>query len=262
MSENEYPLAQKGERVESDIRRKRKPDDAYTESMLAYYEYLKSPDKVQPGSVEELVFKRIRENEFQREIVEALLIGGCPDDGAADALGISEKAMRWYRELFFDTSVFASRLDLYEYVYSDNGTEDGNGPDTEEGEPPERPLKEAAYEYGYLYILGKYAGGGTGQNDHGSRFASERMTAYLVFSALQAGKNIVDLSECAVTPESQALMRDNFKILLDANTQYRSIVPEEPQGPNFYEIIFNAEEPEELKHCALRLEYIDPEMIV
>ena len=113
MSENEYPLAQKSERVESDIRRKRKPDDAYTESMLAYYEYLKSPGKVQLGSTEELVFKHIRGNEFQREIVEALLIGGCPDDGAA-VLGITEQAMRWYRELFFDTSVFASRLDLYE----------------------------------------------------------------------------------------------------------------------------------------------------
>ena len=253
--------AHRAEQVEADIQGNRSPSGEYTESMRAYRTYIENGGQVAPGSIEEHVFTVLHGDDQQREIVEALLIGGCPDDGAA-VLGISEQAMRWYRELFFDTEVFGTRLGLYSYVRRECGgcglKDDGAVMTQEEWES--RPLKQIAYDCGYRYVLGLYAGSSAYEGKDGQSFAHERLLSYLMYAGTQAGHNLVALGRASSTPENAAAAKENFGILSKAYEQFRDAVPADDTGPTFYEIIFNSEEPEELRMCAgRRLEEIKPE---
>ena len=62
-----------------------------------------------------------------------------------------------------------------------------------------------------------------------------------------AGHNLVALGRAPSSQENIAAAKENFGILSKAYEQIRDAVPEEVQGPTFYEIVFNSEEPEELK---------------
>ena len=253
--------AHRAEQVETDVREHSSPSDEYTESMRSYRTYIENGRQAEPGSVEEQVFTVLHGDDQQREIVEALLIGGCPDDGAA-VLGISEQAMRWYRELFFDTDVFGMRLGLYSYVRRECGgcglKDDGTVMTQEEWES--RPLKQIAYDCGYRHVLGLYAGSSAYEGKDGQSFAHERLLSYLMYAGTQAGHNLVALGRAPSTPENAAAAKENFGILSKAYEQFKDAVPADDTGPTFYEIIFNSEEPEELKRTPPpRTEVIAPE---
>ena len=260
-----YELDRRAAQVEADIMTHREPTADYTDAMRAYRAFIENGRKAEPGSIEEMVFVTLRESERQRDIVEALLIGDCPDDGAEKALGIPEHALQWYRELFFDTALFRSRLDLWEYVHRDD---DGHvhfkdsEPVLTQEEWESRPLKQIAYDCGYHYVLGLVAGSGVYESSEGRSFARDRMMAYLAYAGTQAGHNLVALGRAPSTPENAAAAKENFGILSKAYEQFRDAVPADDTGPTFYEIIFNSEEPEELRRYGKAPDYIDPADIV
>ena len=127
-------------RVESDIRSGVKPADDYTEAMLAYWQYCTSGSATQDCKI---AFD-IRKDETQREILEALILSGCPDDDIQEAFRVPLSSIRTYRELFFDPARFPTRLSVISYL---------------EHYPNEfgRSLKMRAMNIGYEYVLYTYA---------------------------------------------------------------------------------------------------------
>lgn len=127
-------------RVRRDARKRSAPDPEYTDAMRAYRRWLaKKPDDDVAG-----VAFAIHEDATQSEILEALLLSGCPLEDIEEAFGVPVKASRWYRELFFDTKKFRTKLDKISYVE--------NYPD-----PFGKALKIRALNLGYEYVLYTYA---------------------------------------------------------------------------------------------------------
>ena len=158
--------------------------------------------------------------------------------------------------------LLGTRLGLYSYVRRECGgcglKDDGAVMTQEEWES--RPLKQIAYDCGYRHVLGLYAGSSAYEGKDGQSFAHERLLSYLMYAGTQAGHNLVALGRAPSTPENTAAAKENFGILSKAYEQFRDTVPPEDTGPTFYEIIFNSEEPEELRRCAgRRVEEIKPE---
>jgi len=88
---------------------------------------------------------KIHESDYQREILEALLLSQCQYDTISEALEIPEDSTQIYHELFFDTAnAFCTKLDLLEYL---NSYEDAFG----------RDLKLKAVNLGPEYVLFTFA---------------------------------------------------------------------------------------------------------
>ena len=85
----------------------------------------------------------VHESLWQRRIVEALMLSGCPDDVFTEALGLPQEAMDIYRELFFDPSRFRNKLAMIAYL-------------EELPDPEERTLKIMAVNLSYEFVLFKY----------------------------------------------------------------------------------------------------------
>jgi len=134
-------LSQKADRVESDVRRARKPDSDYTEAMGHYHTYLRTHSS---GSLDHDYAFRSYEDPLKREIIEALLLSGAEFSDVKEHLGIPEKSMEVYRELFFDTSLMLNRLDWLSYI---------EGYDN----PAGKELKIRALNLGPEFIYFKYA---------------------------------------------------------------------------------------------------------
>lgn len=84
----------------------------------------------------------------KREKLESLLIGGCPDDVLVNIMGIPEKTISIYKELFFDLSVLYTHIDkLYfaEHYY-----------DEQQGRHPVDNLVLRGLNQGYEVLLLQY----------------------------------------------------------------------------------------------------------
>ena len=86
----------------------------------------------------------IHEDSVQKEILEALLLSGCPEEEMKDAFNISPESVAIYKELFFDPAKFKTGLERISYLE--------NYPD-EFG----KSLKQRAADLGYAYVLFVYA---------------------------------------------------------------------------------------------------------
>lgn len=126
------------EKVQSEL--KARKISGYSDAMLAYREHL-SGKEASPGA--QIAF-RIYESSRQREILEALLLSGCPDNVLEEALRVPKEAAQIYRELFFDLTKFQTDLDRLEYL---------------EDYPDEwgRDLKLKAVSLGYEFVLFTFA---------------------------------------------------------------------------------------------------------
>lgn len=128
-------------RVRRDARRRTEPGSDYTDAMRAYMQWCRT--KTCADEAGSLAF-RIQGDLTQAEILEALLLSDCPPGDIVEAFGVPAKACDWYRELFFDTTKFRTKLDKISYVE--------NYPD-----PFGKALKVRALNLGYEYVLYTYA---------------------------------------------------------------------------------------------------------
>lgn len=112
----------------------------YTPAMLEYRKYFAGLDITEEASI---AFA-IRESRRQSEIVEALVLSGCPVEEVEEAFRVPKKSVEIYAELFYDISVFRTDLDRLEYLE--------DYPD-----PMGRDLKMKAVSLGYEYVLFNFA---------------------------------------------------------------------------------------------------------
>lgn len=116
------------------------PPQGYTQAMLAYRKFLAGEEL----SREEMIAFGIRESKRQSEILEALLLSGCPSEEIEEAFNVPCKSVEIYSDIFFDTSVFMTDLDRLEYLE--------DYPD-----PAGRDLKLKAVSLGYEFVLFNFA---------------------------------------------------------------------------------------------------------
>lgn len=126
-------------KVLDDLAGKRKPQN-YTKAMQDFRKH-KNGEEVPEFSA--IAFS-ISESQRQAEILEALLISGCPYLEIEEAFRVPAESVRIYAELFFDTSVFRTDLDRLEYLE--------DYPD-----PFGRDLKSKAVSLGYDFVLFTFA---------------------------------------------------------------------------------------------------------
>lgn len=86
----------------------------------------------------------IHDDAVQKEILEALLLSGCPEDEMKSTFNIPIESVALYKELFFDPAKFRTGLEKISYLE--------NYPD-EFG----KSLKQRANDLGYAYVLFVYA---------------------------------------------------------------------------------------------------------
>jgi hypothetical protein len=129
------------QKVLYDIRNKVAPS-GYSEAMLAWRAYNEEDSPAVSGTAD-IVFS-IHESPRQSEILEALLLSGCPPEIIQEALSVPVAVTEWYAELFFDIAVFRTDLDRLEYLedYAD---------------PWGRDLKLKAVNLGYEFVLFNFA---------------------------------------------------------------------------------------------------------
>lgn len=106
-------LREKELRVRSDAANKKAPDKTYTESMRYFYFYL--TDGKCPSEPHLQAF-RIREDKIQNIILEATLFADSKYEDIELVFGLSKDIVDIFKELFFDTSVFTSKLEKISYL--------------------------------------------------------------------------------------------------------------------------------------------------
>lgn len=100
------------------------PDDNWSDAMVRYHEYLK--DGVCNSDDHKQAFL-IFENDFEKEVIEALLLSDTPLDDIDTVFEIAPEIVRIYKELFFETDSFSSKLARISYVENYAISEFGRG---------------------------------------------------------------------------------------------------------------------------------------
>lgn len=85
----------------------------WTEAMLRYYEYRRLAKCDSPAHLQAFM---MYENSFEREVIEALLLAEADPEDVREVFGIPGNVLAIYKELFFDTERFMSRLSKISYV--------------------------------------------------------------------------------------------------------------------------------------------------
>jgi uncharacterized membrane-anchored protein YjiN (DUF445 family) len=112
--------------------------------MKYYLAYITNDTKViLPAYMQHAI--KISEDEVQKEIIEAVLLSGAKSKDIADSLGLQIEVIEAFKELFFDTKVFSSKLDVISYL--------ARLPKSEAKE-----MKTRAYNLGPEYVYYTYSG--------------------------------------------------------------------------------------------------------
>lgn len=106
-------MNQRQKKVIADVRSATPPQEEYTSNMEQYYSYCDTGSCTDSDC--SYAFD-INKNEYKREILEALILGGASDTEIEVAFSIKKKTLECYREIFFDLEQVNSKLDLLEYL--------------------------------------------------------------------------------------------------------------------------------------------------
>ena len=106
-------LKAKETKVKYDLEKKVAPDENYTEPMKLLYEYLK--DATCPCFLHLQAFQ-IREDQVQNDIIECSLLADSKYEDIESIFGIKKETVEVFKELFFDTAAFTSKLEKISYV--------------------------------------------------------------------------------------------------------------------------------------------------
>ncbi len=110
----------------------------YTEAMQAYADFLKTGDTTEP------LFAELINDDNTKAIMESLILADCPSDLVTAAFDVPKRSYEWYKELFFDTSIFYTKLGKIAYALS--------------CDDDYRELRIRAIDVGYSYIINIYCG--------------------------------------------------------------------------------------------------------
>lgn len=127
-------------RVQADLRKRKEPATDYTPAMKDYFNFRKVG--VLPGTPLRVAM-RIFGDPIQKEICEAMLLAEADPTDIEEAFGIPADGMEVYKELFFDTKAFATKLDRISYI---ENYEDPFG----------KELKVRAFSLGPEFVYFKY----------------------------------------------------------------------------------------------------------
>lgn len=106
-------LKAKETKVKSDLKKKVAPDENYTESMKLLYGYLKDATCT---CLFHLQAFQIREDQVQNDIIECVLLAESKPEDIDTIFGIKKESVEIFKELFFDTTAFTSKLEKISYV--------------------------------------------------------------------------------------------------------------------------------------------------
>lgn len=169
--------------------------DDYTEAMRLWREY-----QEHGGCTDEeadIAFS-IAADKTQTEIVQALLLSGCPDNVLEEAFAVPARSVAIYNELFFNTKVFRTSLDKLSYVE--------NYPDSFG-----RELKIRALNLGYEYVL--YTYGNIVPKTEAQRALVQRMFMSSAYKAMSMNYNGITSSVTKQAVEHAKLMLKAFEAL-------------------------------------------------
>jgi len=130
----------KQKKVSRDVQSVTQPTVEYTSAMLEYYTYLDTGSC--QNSCAQYAFE-INKNEYKREILESLILGGASTEEIFITFGIDQNTTECYKEVFFDLTKVRSRLDLLEYI-------------EKYPTPFGRELKHRAFSLGASFIFYSY----------------------------------------------------------------------------------------------------------
>jgi len=90
-------------------------EQTYTKAMSQYYMYL--TDSFESEVEEDFAYAfTLRQNELQREIVEALILSEADFADVEEIFEVSPVTLAAYKELFFETANLVSKLDMISYL--------------------------------------------------------------------------------------------------------------------------------------------------
>lgn len=181
--------------VEEDFKLGKKPTKtSYSETMLEYLALLtsgKCHDNVKYAS-------EIYEDNSRREVVEAALFGGATDEELDEVFGLSIELLVVYRELFFDLSVFRTKLDKIGYLE--------NYPDAEG-----RELKLRAYSLGPEFIYFRY--GNLVPKTENQRALVKKMFLSSAYRAMEANFNPINSKVSKISLDHAKIMLKSFEAM-------------------------------------------------
>jgi hypothetical protein len=96
--------------------------DPYESTLYLFLKGDLSPtDKLRPAI--NSVFRRFK-NALHRKIITALFISGCSTNEIQEITGLDKQTIHLFAKLFFDRSIFETKLDLWGYIESEVDDED------------------------------------------------------------------------------------------------------------------------------------------
>lgn len=106
-------LDAKAKQVINDFKNLEKPNDEYSENMKLFYEYIKIGTS--EDNEADIAFS-IYYDEYQKEIVEALIFSDAEPEDVEPAFDLNERMLSIYEELFFNKTAFRTKLDKLSYL--------------------------------------------------------------------------------------------------------------------------------------------------
>jgi hypothetical protein len=103
----------KQKKVLKDAQSVTNPTNEYTSAMLEYYSYCDTGNC--QDEFAQYAFE-INKNEYKKEILESLILGGASTTEIEITFGIDSRTIECYKEIFFDLTKVRSRLDILEYI--------------------------------------------------------------------------------------------------------------------------------------------------
>lgn len=170
----------------------------YSPAMLAYRNHLLGNEVDSDSQIAINIYNSSR----QKEILEALLLSGCPLDTLQTALRVPQKAAQIYSELFFDLSSFKTDLDRLEYL---------------EDYPDEwgRDLKLKAVSLGYEFVLFTFAN--LVPKTQVQKQLVERMFMATAYKAMAMNMNAIGSNTTRLAVRHAELMLKAYDTLVKAN---------------------------------------------
>lgn len=182
-----------------DIKRKA-PAVNYTPAMLMWREY---NEKGHCSDVAADIACHMYKDKTQSEIIQALLLSECPAEDITKVFLVPTESVNIYRELFFDTRKFRTKLDKLSYVE--------NYPDLFGQE-----LKKRALNLGYEYVL--YTYGNIVPKTDGQKNLVQRMFMSTAYKAMSMNFNGITTNATKQSVEHAKVMLKAYEALEKSET--------------------------------------------
>lgn len=190
-------MDRRSEQVREAIAEKLPSNPEWSEAMIAYFNYLSGGECDEDHAHAFL----IHENDFEREVLEALLISDADPDDVENVFEIPKQVYLIFRELFFDTDFFKSRLAKISYCESYEESDFG------------RHLKLRALHLGSQYVLFRF--GNFVPETGAQHMMVKRLFLSAAYRAMEANFNPINSVTTKTSVEHAKIMLKAYDALKD-----------------------------------------------